>query len=426
MPVPVPSEEVVDLNWREGVIWALRLLAARDPHDDAEIARCLEDASSAAALKAFVLESVCAGVVPPPGVPIALRPGLGVDMREGVLWAFRLLLKRNPPNEQVVEFHTRAHASADMLRDAFVGCDEYRLQTPGEFGAAVERAGALSDMGVIERFKPYATQRPPEGTFADFLGVVTRCTYLPSAYASWSGTIGGPPGAPNGPMHDLAEWAGTLRSVLEARDQMTVVELGAGWAPWLVAGAVAARKRGIKKLTLVGVEGDEGHVKFSRQHFVDNGLDPDAHRLVHAVVGVADGFATFPKHDDPRSNYGAEADFDKSNGGWGMVRVKCVSLDTLLKDIPIVDVLHCDIQGAEAEVLEAAKDVVDKRIRRIVIGTHSREVEGALLKLFSGMGWALEDDTSCRMKQAANGQIVLIEDGAQVWRNPRLAGTIPD
>ncbi len=53
-----------------------------------------------------------------------------------------------------------------------------------------------------------------------------------------------------------------LSSVLEAKDRLVAFELGAGWGPRLVTAAVAARRRGIRDIQLVGVEGSAEHVAF--------------------------------------------------------------------------------------------------------------------------------------------------------------------
>jgi hypothetical protein len=102
-----------------------------------------------------------------------------------------------------------------------------------------------------------------------------------------------------------------------------------------------------------------------------------------------------------------------------MEDVPSLSLATLLADVPRVDILHCDIQGMEAAVFEAGREIVDQRVRRVVIGTHSRDIEARLLDLFAAMGWDLEDETACRLVAARNA-MHLVVDGNQVWSNPKL------
>ena len=99
-------------------------------------------------------------------------------------------------------------------------------------------------------------------------------------------------------LHSREEWLGCLNAVAAARGQIVAVELGAGWGPWLVAAYAAARRRGIRNIKLVGVEGLPEHVEMMRQHFIDNGIRPGDHTLYQAVVGTRDGTAWFPIVED--------------------------------------------------------------------------------------------------------------------------------
>ena len=95
------------------------------------------------------------------------------------------------------------------------------------------------------------------GSFVDYLGVQTRCGYLPPAYAEYAGEVEGVDGAGAVPLHEATETIAMLTAVQEGTGLFTVAELGAGWGPWLVAGAAAARQRG-RPSRLIGVEGDAG------------------------------------------------------------------------------------------------------------------------------------------------------------------------
>ena len=49
------------------------------------------------------------------------------------------------------------------------------------------------------------------------------------------------------------------------------MELGAGWGPWPVVGAVAGSLRGIEAVRLLGVEADPGRVELMVQHLRTTG-----------------------------------------------------------------------------------------------------------------------------------------------------------
>ena len=157
-----------------------------------------------------------------------------------------------------------------------------------------------------------------------------------------------------------------------------------------------------------------------RSHMEDNGFDPVAQHVIHAIAGREDGVAFFPKLPDPSGDWGAEASFTaNSTTETTFDEVPCLSLSTLLSGMPVLDFLHCDVQGAEADVFEAAIDHADNRVRRTCIGTHSRAVEARLLGLLSGHGWILEFEEPCKFSQHGT-ELGLVADGVQVWRNPRL------
>lgn len=104
--------------------------------------------------------------------------------------------------------------------------------------------------------------------------------------------------------------------------------------------------------------------------------------------------------------------------------VKALSLAEVIANHPVIDLLHVDIQGDEADVLEAGAESVDERVSRVVIGTHSRTIEARLHKLFHHLNWQFEADDPCRFGTNDHG-LVLTMDGTQVWKNRRFAKAAP-
>jgi len=342
------------------------------------------------------------------------------DLETAVLWSYRLLLGREPESADVVRLHAQAHRSVEDIRRMFMRTDEFSGQVSAQ-------GGRMPAADVLDRFPPWQGSGEP-GYWIDFLGVRTRCAYLPDTYGVLSGCVEGPPGQERAPLHETAEWIGTLRSVLEAepRGRLTAIELGAGWGPWLVGAAKAAGRIGIGEIHLVGVEGAESHMRFMLQHFADNGLDPARHHLLHGVAGPRDGVARFPRLADPRDDWGGVAEFEAPalppEADAGFDEVRCYGLAGLIEPHDRVDLIHCDVQGAELDVLAAAMEPLNRRVRRLVIGTHARSIEAQLLDLFSAARWRLEDEGACRLIQdGASGALGLVRDGYQVWANPSLA-----
>jgi cyclopropane fatty-acyl-phospholipid synthase-like methyltransferase len=221
---------------------------------------------------------------------------------------------------------------------------------------------------------------------------------------------------------DIAEWAGALRSIDLAGDTFRMVELGCGWGCWMANTGVAARRSG-REVEVIGIEGDAGHIAFARQVMELNGLDGDRSRLVHGVAAPRKGRALFPVADDPSATWGGEPLFDASEAQVAQAlaagtheALDAVPLAELAGDAPL-DLLHIDIQGGEVDFVRANMTDIAGHVRYVVIGTHSREIEGALMTHFLEAGWRLEIDRPC-IFNLVNGRPQIRVDGVQAWRAP--------
>lgn len=407
------------MNIREGVIWAYRLILNREPSDDELNARMAAYTDPPALRRSLRTSREFGTLLDRAGA--LFQPRLPVDWREGVLWAFRLLLRREPGDEEV-----RAH----LIDQDTVSAMRLRLLTTREF--EVDSPGGLPmiDFAIVNAFAPFQEFEPVADGYRDIFGSITRVRYLDRNAQHLAGyRYRSVPRQSEGGLHGTSEWVGTLRSVLEAKDSFTAMELGAGWAPWLVASQAAARQRGITRIDLTGVEGSAEHYGFMIDNFRNNGLDPAAFHLHHAVAGAEDGVAAFPRLRAAQDDYGASAVFEDSERAAAALRgdleeIPSLSLKTLIGDRPRVDLVHIDIQGHEESVIAAGIDVLDERVRRLVIGTHSRTIEGHLFDLLHAHGWVCESELPCVLWPTMDGGRYLAADGEQVWRNDRLEGRI--
>jgi Domain of unknown function (DUF4214) len=269
------------------------------------------------------------------------------------------------------------------------------------------------------------------GFVTNFLGGLTDVRFV--GFDSLSGTVEGYP-IPGNFHGDTLEWVGALRSVLDADNSFIVLELGAGWAPWCVITHVAAKQRGIEKIKVIGVEGDVGHISFIRETFAANGIGPHVGTAIHGIVSITDGKALFPKANDPSRVYGGIAAFsaeEKATGAFAdfvasqsalvedVEQLPCFSLPTLMREFDQVDLIHCDIQGAEASLFANTIELVSAKVRRIVVGTHSFDIDRQLVCLFPRHNWNLEGINPCVMREQ-EGKPILVHDGVQVWRNTRF------
>lgn len=341
---------------------------------------------------------------------------------------YQAILGRAPESEEMV-----AAWSASGLRLDEIGL---KLLASPEFLARAHRralglVGALNDeeLGLLYHFQQPA--EPIGDSIISFIGARTRVDVMATLRGA-GGVVEGLP-LPCNFHGDIHEWLGLLRAVRGAHESFVAVELGAGWGPWLVAGALAARRRGIEQVSLTAVEGDAGKLPMIEQHFRDNGLDPAQHRIVHGVVAARDGHARFPEPADASVDWGAasldgEARHGRRDGNAlrpdRIVKLPAWSLTSLLEPHERVDFVHCDIQGDEVAVLSSGRRVLDRKVAWLVVGTHGRDLELELLRRFSERGWTLEYEQPCRLSQQ-QGAVVLAVDGVQVWSNPRLTGAAP-
>lgn len=407
------------MNIREGVIWAYRLILNREPGDQELETRVATFSDPQALRRSLRTAREYASLLDRAGEVI--QPRFAVDWREGVLWAFRLLLRREPSEE---ELH------ANLIDNDTVNGLRLRILTTREFEVGSPGGTPMTDFAIINAFAPFPKVEPVADGYRDIFGSITRVRYLDPNLAHLAGYVyRSVPRESEAGLHGTSEWVGTLRSVLEASGSFTAMELGAGWAPWLIASQAAARGRGIDKIDLTGVEGSADHHSFMIDNFRINGLDPAQHHLHHAVAGAEDGTAIFPKLHAAQEDYGASAVFEDSERAAAALRgdleeIQSLSLKTLIGSKPRVDLVHIDIQGHEEAVIAAGIDALNTRVRRLVIGTHSRTIEGHLFDLLHANGWVCESEVPCIIWPTMEGGRFLARDGEQVWRNDRLAGAI--
>jgi len=222
------------------------------------------------------------------------------------------------------------------------------------------------------------------------------------------------------------------------RDSFCAVEIGAGWAPWITAAGVIARRRGIKKISLIGVEASSRRFALMCRHLETNGLRPpgatgeDAQhenvfsRLFSGAIWTHDGVIWFPESDVADMGAAASTSNDVTDYRGAKSDHKstpCRKLETLLQDLGAVDFMHIDIQGAELELLLDQIEWVSRNVRTMMIATHSRTIEGKLIELLFDHGWQLHREKPCRVDWHKNCSLVgrTIADGSQYWINEKLA-----
>lgn len=146
--------------------------------------------------------------------------------------------------------------------------------------------------------------------------------------------------------------------------------------------------------------------------------------LYHGIAAADEGVALFPKQEGnhwglaPVFGASPEQQTDAVNSGRYEI-LPMVALSQI--DVPggRIDLVHLDIQGGEADLVKAALPTLNERVAYLVIGTHSRKIEGQLYDMLLSAGWTIEIDRPAVHFLDRNPPLVSV-DGVQGWRNTRL------
>ena len=270
---------------------------------------------------------------------------------------------------------------------------------------------------------------PTPGFVTDFMGCKSRTSILYDKARKFDNQVWAPP--TQGAFFPPEEWIGMLKAVLTAQESFSAMELGAGSGPVIVATGHAARMRGIPSIFLCGVEADPGRFILMQQHLRDNGFDPAKHELIMAAVGSQVGQARWPRIEDPQNAAGARPvrAGNRSDASYMQyfkdeaIEVNVVAFSDLLRKRPVWDLVHIDVQGWEFELCQSAHAELNQKAKWLVIGTHSRKIDGDLIALFHNERWVLENERPTVFAYDAaltSLELMTTVDGIQVWRNPKL------
>lgn len=329
---------------------------------------------------------------------------------------YRGVLGREPESDAVVKAHASSGLSLSEALRSTVACQEFvaRFQPHVDLLA---HGLSLGDEDLMRRRLAPAPHDPDY--INNFIGGRTRAALTTVTRDLGGRVFNDIPTRIGDFVAEPIEYVGTIKAVEAGIGPFVMAELGAGLGTWCVNGGVLARQIRRGPIRLYAVEGSAGRVENLKINFADNGFDPSFHNIHAAVAGAKDGYALFPQID-VLGDWGESALFSETpepRDGYDMV--KSISIPTLLKDEKVVDLIHFDVQGAEADVIGGALDFLTERVRYMVVGTHSREAEFRIIRDLQSHGWRLENEQPARFDRT-NGEEHLRCDGTHVWRNPML------
>ena len=194
--------------------------------------------------------------------------------------------------------------------------------------------------------------------------------------------------------------------------RFTMVELGAGYGAWTATAHLAATSIGRSDLRWVAVEMVPHHLDWLREHLATNGVDPAATRIVEGAISSVDGDVTF---DDQGEDFGQSI-------ASGTQKVKSYRLETLLADEAPISLIHCDIQGAEAELFRDADGWIAENVERVLVSTHRRADHREIKARLVDRGFDLVYDFGVRKRERTIYGDVQFLDGLLCAVNRRHLG----
>ena len=214
------------------------------------------------------------------------------------------------------------------------------------------------------------------------------------------------------------------------RNDFVMAELGAGWAPRVTTSSKMAAIIGKNDFYAVAVEACGPRIALLKEHLTRNGLNPDTCSNIRVLEGAAwyeDTVLYFPKisADD---DYGAAASTTGDGKDYRDLdleheQIKAFSLEEILRERPVFDYVHVDIQGAELPLIENALDTIKRKVKTLFIGTHSRHIESELVKILRSNGFRIKCEKPCRVNWGIDKEdltALTSYDGAQFWINEAL------
>lgn len=180
------------------------------------------------------------------------------------------------------------------------------------------------------------------------------------------------PGYPS-PSEWTVDWIACLLAAKFAGDRFAVIELGAGYGQWMVTSIMAYKTLHPEKpVHGMALEAETTHYEWLQRHVLENITPYDNVNtdLIYAAAGY-DGVVNFPCLDDPRKDYGATYATKAETSA--MREVESLSMQSIDERFgeEAIDLLHVDIQGAEADLISGPgfSSTLEKT-RFVMFGTH--------------------------------------------------------
>ena len=267
----------------------------------------------------------------------------------------------------------------------------------------------------------------------DFFGMRISIRYA-KYLAQRAGTnIERPPFPDDSIRASFIEYLAVVESIRDCGSIYQMAEIGASYAPFSALCAKLALRKGVSKAILRPVEAAFRGVESIQGNFSDNNLlneQVDLRVIQAAVVGSYKD-VYFPDVECTVDNGAAaqdqSTDLDIRGATLPMIKIKGIPLSFVIDSFPYntpIDLLHIDIQGSELYAVPIDITYLNDMVKRVMLATHSRPIDGIMMETFHRAGWKLIAEEPCEFtyrRDLNEIEGMTIKDGAQYWVNESIS-----
>ncbi len=257
---------------------------------------------------------------------------------------------------------------------------------------------------------------------------------------------------------EAVNWVEAAR---EARGAYVMATLGACYGGQAVDAYLALQAVNPMPATLVAVDPVPENIAMTRQHFRDNGIDPDDHWIVEAAVSDSNQPVLFPvgapasgtqncvfynspagraalalrlKDEDQAGQVGCNLLATNATGvsvnlapdrevpfEAELQFVSAVTVADMLGPFDRVDFVEADLQQSETIVFPPAIEVLNRKVRRVHLGTHHPKDHQQLEDMFRQHGWQIVFSFLPHHTYKTPAGELSLNDGVLTALNPAVA-----
>lgn len=291
---------------------------------------------------------------------------------------------------------------------------------------------------VRRRFAQFEAIDAPsyDGGVMDFFGVKIPAKLVHYIGYRCGEVIKSAPFPDDGIRAGYMEYLAIVDSIAHASgEKFQMAEIGASYGPFgALAAVLALRANPHRPVSLRYVEAARNGPEVIGFNLHENGLDQNPlvdTQIFSAAITSQPCKLFFPDVDCTVDNGASttveNVDADIRGLALPNFEVEGIPMDQVLASFDpnhLVDLIHIDIQGAELEVVPDSIGLLNKSVKRMMIATHSRFIEGTIMEIMHRNGWYLvAEDPVCLSynpdRKSMVGMTTL--DGTLYLENKRFA-----